>query len=301
MRTQTAWFCLLLTNLFWAGNYVFGSFLSTEVSPLQITLSRWLIAVCLLFPVAHWAERPDWQSMASKWPTLMGLGVLGVIGYNIPLYAALHYTSATNAALVNSLNPALIVVGSALLLRERFSPIQTLGLALSLFGVLIVLTGGDLSQLLHTRFNRGDLLMLVAIIAWTVYTILAKKLTGIPPISATAVSSLFGTLLLLPFLPFAEWQPMTGLAWSGILYMAVFPSVGSYVLWNVAVRRLGASQSGITLHLIPVCTALFALAVGEPVTFAQIAGGFLVCAGVSLTTGLADRWLQTSREESRTG
>jgi drug/metabolite transporter (DMT)-like permease len=297
MRTHTAWICLLLTNLFWAGNYVFGSFLSTEVSPLQITLSRWLIAVCLLFPVAQWIERPDWKSMASGWPTLVGLGVLGVTGYNIPLYAALHYTSATNAALVNSLNPALIVAGSALLLRERFSPLQTLGLALSLLGVLIVLTGGDLSLLLHARFNRGDLLMLVAILSWTVYTILAKKLTGIPPISATAVSSLFGTLLLLPFLPFAEWQPMTGLAWSGILYMAVFPSVGSYVLWNVAVRQLGASRSGITLHLIPVCTALFALAVGEPITLAQIAGGFLVCAGVTLTTGLADR----RREESRTG
>jgi drug/metabolite transporter (DMT)-like permease len=303
MSTSVAWLLLLLANLFWAGNYIFGKYVTAEVEPLTITVLRWLIAIVLMFPIAHRVENPDWRRVATSWWPLVWLGLFGVVGYNIPLYAALAYTTPTNAALVNSLNPALIVLGSAMLLRERFTLLQTVGFFVSLIGVLVILTGADLSQLLHAQFNRGDLLMLVAILSWTAYSIIAKTLTGIPPISATAVSSLLGTLLLLLFVPFVEWQwqPMSGLAWSGILYMAIFPSIGSYILWNVAVRRLGASQAGITLHLIPVFTALFALLTGDGITFAQIAGGLLVCVGVTFTTGLGNRWLQTLRKQSQTG
>lgn len=302
MRKQAAWLLLLLANLFWAGNYVFGKYVSAEVSPLGITLSRWLLALVLLFPIAQLLEKPDWRSLVKKWKSLIWLGLLGVIGYNIPLYAALVYTTPTNAALVNSLNPALIVLCSALLLRERFTLLQSIGFVASLGGVVMILTSGNLLSFFHTQYNRGDLLMLVAITAWTLYSIIAKKLTDIPPVTATAVSSAIGTLLLLPFALIGplQWPSISWLSISGILYMALFPSVGSYILWNIAVRKLGASQAGITLHLIPVFTALFAFVSGEPITGAQIGGGIMVFIGVTLTAGFVDSWFQQVKNRSST-
>lgn len=300
MQINKAWLFLLLANLFWSGNYVFGKYVTAELSPVWITVSRWLIAVCLLFPLAHLAEKPDWKQVTRRWLPLSALGLLGVVSYNISLYAALEYTSPTNAALVNSLNPALIVLFSALLLKERISKLQIGGFILSLFGVFVILTKGEIIKLFSTDYNIGDLLMIVAILAWTFYSIIGKKLTGLPPITATAASSLLGTLILVPF-AIGTWEEIGNmglLSITGILYMAFFPSICSYLLWNISVRDIGASRAGITLNLIPVFTALIGLMLGETITSAQLWGGLLVCTGVYLSSGAADRW-KISQAESR--
>jgi drug/metabolite transporter (DMT)-like permease len=303
MEKKRAWLFLLLTNLFWAGNYVFGKYVTAELSPVWITFSRWLIALCFLFPLAQLVERPDWRKVMRRWFPLCVLGLLGVVSYNISLYAALQYTSSTNAALVNSLNPAFIVLFSALLLKETISKLQIGGFIISLLGVMVILTRGEITKLLSTEYNIGDLLMIAAILAWTFYSILAKKLTGLPPITTTAASSLLGTLILLPFAvsTWGEIGDIGLLSITGILYMALFPSVGSYLLWNISVRDLGASRAGITLNLIPVFTALIGFALGETITSAQLWGGLLVCTGVYLSSGAADKRKagQTASRSSR--
>lgn len=138
---------LVLANLFWAGNYVFGKYVVGEMSPLQMTFSRWVIAVLLLFPLAHWIEHPNWKIIWSKWKVLIVLSLLGIIGYNLLLYEALRFTTPLNAALVNSINPALIVLFSSILLKERISLVNGFGFIISLLGVLLVLTKGHLQQI----------------------------------------------------------------------------------------------------------------------------------------------------------
>jgi drug/metabolite transporter (DMT)-like permease len=166
------------------------------------------------------------------------------------------------------------------------------GFLLSLIGVLFILTQGSLSRLLSTDYNKGDLLMLAAISSWTLYSLLIKKLTNIPPITATAVSSLIAVFMMLPFVASSPVfiQPIGTRSVIGIVYMAVFPSVGSYLLWNFSLRTVSASQAGITLNLIPVFTALIGITIGEQVTVAQILGGLLVFAGVTLTSVSPGRW-----------
>jgi drug/metabolite transporter (DMT)-like permease len=292
-----AWVLLVLTNLFWAGNYVFGKYVTAEISPVWITFSRWMLALCALLPMAILLEKPDWKAVRRAWLPLLGMGLLGVVGYNLLLYESLAFTSPLNAALVNSLNPALIVLFSAYLLRERMTGGQYAGLALSLVGVLITITRGDVTLFARFQLNQGDLLMLLAITVWTLYSVLGKRLAHIPPITTTAVSALWAVLLLLPFAalnPVSVGQ-ISSLSLIGILYMAVFPSVGSYLLWNMAVRVTGANQAGVTLHLIPVFTALFGFALGDGVSAAQLIGGLLVCTGVLLTTGFVGRRLKKSK------
>jgi len=206
------------------------------------------------------------------------------------LYSALEYTSSTNAALVSAINPAVIVLFSVFLLREKISRIQTSGIVLSLIGTFVIITQGNLGQLFQREYNKGDILMLAAVVIWTLYSIVGRRLTTVPPITATAVSALFATIIIAPF-ALAQGINVTEigpLAVTGILYMAIFPSVFSFVFWNMSVRAIGISQAGIFLNLIPVFTALISGILGEQITATQVLGGSLVFMGVYLTTGMLD-------------
>lgn len=276
---------LVLANLFWAGNYVFGQYVINEMSPIQLTFSRWLLATFLLIPIAHWIERPNWKQVWKQWKILWTMGVLGIISYNLLLYWALKYTTPLNAALVNSINPAVIVFFSAFLLRERISLKNGIGLLISLLGVLLVLTKGQLQEVLHLTYNKGDVLMIAAILVWTFYSIIGKKLKDIPPISGTSISVILGLITLLPFVLFSEFNyQLSNQAIIGILYIALFPSVGSFIFWNSSLRHINASQAGIYLNLIAVFTAILSLILGQTITLVQIVGGLLVFIGVYLSS-----------------
>ncbi|MCK1994104.1 DMT family transporter [Peribacillus muralis] len=285
MKTSTTTLFLILANLFWAGNYVFGKYVVLELPPIQLTFMRWLIALFLLFPLAHWIEKPSWKSVWQAWKLLLVLGLLGIIGYNFFLYWALTYTSSMNAALVNSMNPALIALVSALLLKEKISSHHAIGLIISLCGVLLVLTKGHILEIFQLQFNKGDLLMLLAILVWTLYSIIARKLKNIPVISATAVSAFLGLVLVAPFAVGSGLNiHLSGRALEGLLYIGIFPSVGSFIFWNISLRHIKASQAGVFLNLIAVFTAILSLIVGQSITTVQILGGLLVFIGVYLTS-----------------
>ncbi|WP_378954509.1 DMT family transporter [Pelosinus sp. sgz500959] len=292
MSKYWTWFLLVICNLFWAGNYVFGKYVIVEVTPLWITFSRWTLALFFLFPIAHYIEKPIWKEAKKDWFLLFCMGVLGVVGYNIFLYSALGYTTPTNAALVSALNPGVLVISSIILYRERISILQTMGLLVSLIGALVVLTNGEIERLLQLQFNRGDLLMVGAVIIWTLYTLIARKIAT-PPITATAISTAIAVLLMAPFAysQGIHTEKIGDLAIIGILYMVLFPSVGSFVFWNLSVQRIGVSKAGVFLNLIPVFTAIISGILGEKVTGAQGIGGLLVFFGVYLTTGMLEQSL----------
>ncbi|WP_096200589.1 DMT family transporter [Bacillus sp. FJAT-45350] len=297
MKKYKVWTLLILCNLFWAGNYVFGSYVVTEMSPVWITFSRWVLALFILFPIAYLLEKPKLQAIKKSWHLLLIMGILGTIGYNLILYSALSFTSATNAALVSALNPGVIVLFSVFLLREKLTRVQGIGFLTSLAGALLILTEGKIWNVFHASYNTGDLLMIGAVIIWTLYSIIGRRVK-IPPITATAVSTLFGMILLAPF---ALTQPidlssLSSLAFTGILYMVIFSSVGSFIFWNISVREIGASQAGIFLNLIPVFTAVISLALGDRITLEQILGGILVFIGVYLTTGMLEQRMKQNKE-----
>ncbi len=290
MSKHKAWIMLTLANLFWAGNYVFGSYVVAEVPPIWITFIRWIFGSILLMAVAYFLEKPDFKKALKSWPILMIHGAVGLMGYNALVYSALEYTSSMNAALVNSLNPALIVFASVFLLREKISKYQTTGIFISLIGVMVILTNGNLGQVFTSSYNRGDLIMIGAIVLWTIYAIMGKRVSGIPPITATSISATFATLLMAPF-AFAQGNYFVGLspvAIGGLAYMIIFPSVLSFIFWNIPIREIGASKAGIFLNLNPVFTAIISWTLGEKIVGSQIYGGIFVFLGVLLTTGFLD-------------
>lgn len=274
---------LVLATLFWSGNYVVGQAAVASMTPLDLTFWRWALAALPLFALAHFVEKPDWRAVLRRWPVLLLLSVLGMSGYTLLLYSALGYTSALNASLITAANPALIVVMAVLVLGERTTRLGWLGIALGLLGVLLVLTRGELQRVLSLSINTGELLMIGAIVVWGGYTIIARRL-NVPAIAATAVQVAMATVTLAPLaLALQVRLPNTPAEGWSLAYIAVFPSLGAYLFWNLALKTTPPGTAGNYLNLMVVFTAVITVALGTPLTLVQVVGGVMVVAGVLLT------------------
>lgn len=282
--------CLLAATLFWAINYVIGSSVVTRVDPVTLTLLRWCIAVVPLVVLAQLIERPDWRAVARRWPMLLAMAVLGMVGYNLTLYWALRFTTPVSASLINAINPALIALIAALLLRERLGWRRVVGMLVGLVGVLLVITRGSWQAILAREINPGDLLMILAISVWTGYTLLGRRLHGVPPIASTAAQAALTIAVMLPVAAVTGIHPPSRPEdVTAIIVIGLLPSVGSYLLWNVALRRIPASAAGVFLNFIAVFTVAISVVLGTRAGLPELLGGALVLGGVALAS-LSTSW-----------
>ena len=275
---------LVFATLFWAGNYIVGAIAVQSISPLDLTWLRWALAAVPLLILAQLVEKPDWRGALRSWKRLALLAALGVAGYVLLLYTALEYTSALSASLINAANPAIMAILAAIVFRERLGWRVVAGLALGLFGVLLVITNGALGSVFRMQFNLGDLLMLVAIVVWSVYTVLGRGMP-VPPITATAIQATMVAIVLAPF------AIAGGVAWPSeasvglsVIFIAIVPSIGAYVLWNLALKQVSPTSAGLYLNLITVFTVLISVILGAELTLPQAIGGIVVFAGVALSS-----------------
>jgi drug/metabolite transporter (DMT)-like permease len=276
---------MVLAAAFWAGNYVLGSVAVATMSAFDLTYLRWVIAVVPLLVIAQLVERPNWRAVLRAWPLLVVLALLGMLAYNLFLYEALNFTTAAGASLINAANPAVMALLAVLLVKDRLSLQAMVGIALSLVGVLLILSQGSLLSLTSLDVNAGQLLMLAAVLVFSLYSIWGRLLKTVPPITATAAQAVIVLAVMTPF------AAVSGVSWpteaaplAALLYIGLLPSVGSYVLWNLALRDTKASVAGIYLNLITVFTVAAALLVGETVPASELIGGAVVIVGVVLTS-----------------
>ncbi|MCD2442727.1 DMT family transporter [Agromyces sp. SYSU K20354] len=274
---------LVLANLFWAGNYVFGEMVTSEVSPVSLTFWRWAFAAVPLLLLAWAIERPDWRTAVREWPMHLLQSMLGLTGYTLLLYSALGLTGAVAASVISAINPAMIALGAALFLRERLRGMQIVGIAVAFVGVVIVLTGGDLGSLVAEGFRLGDVLVVASVIAWTAYSLVARRLAT-PPITATAVQSVFAVVTMLPLIAVTGVTlPESAAGIAGLAYIVLFPSMLGYALWNLGAAAAGPSRAGVFLNLLPVFTVAIAVLLGQALDPVALAGGAVVVVGVYLT------------------
>jgi drug/metabolite transporter (DMT)-like permease len=274
---------LVGATLFWAGNYVLGAVAVREMTPVALTALRWSLAVVPLAVIAQVVERPDWHAVLRTWRRQLVLALLGMVGYALFVYTALQHTSSVNASLVNALNPALIALLGAAVARRRLTGRAVAGMSVGLLGVLVVITGGRVGDLASLELNVGDLLMVGAIVVWSLYTLGGRGLAGVPPIASTAFQAGLAALLTAPFAAAGQvhW-PRSGDAVVALVVIALLPSVGSYLLWNLALRRVPPAEAGSYLNLITVFTVLISAVTGYALGVAQLVGGVLVLGGVLL-------------------
>ena len=284
------YFLMLLVPVFWGGAFGSTKHVLAELPPLTVAAFRFLLAGLLTTAWVCWRGEWSWLSIRRSWFGLLLLGCFGIFGYNAIFNIGMQYTSAINGALVIVINPVTTSLVAVLFFGERWNRWQGLGATLSMLGVLIVITRGDFSILLSLSLNKGDLMLLGAVLSWTTYAIMAKVvMRQISPMLATAVSMLGGSLLLLlASLPEHGWAKLPGVSAQvmfELIYLAVFASFIAFLIFNTGVREIGASKASAYINLMPVCAVLIAaLFYGELVTLAHGAGMLCVMSGVLLTT-----------------
>lgn len=283
---------LVVPPLLWAGNAVVGRLMNGVVPPMTLNFLRWVGAFVLLLPLAAWVLRGG-SGLWSHWRRYALLGLLGVGCYNALQYLALKTSTPLNVTLVAASTPVFMLGIGRIFFGQRVSPRQWAGAALSIAGVLLVLSRGDWALLAQLRLVPGDLYVLLATAAWAFYSWLLTR-----PGDAPAIRQDWAAFLMA--------QVVFGLGWSGLfagaewtltdaqirwswpvaaalLYVAVGPAVLAYRCWGLGVQRVGPSVAGFFSNLTPLFAAVFSSALlGEvphlyhALAFALIVGGIVV-------------------------
>ena len=249
---------LVLATFFWAGNFAIGKFAFLEdIPPYSLTFFRWLTVWLILFPFTYKEILNHKNDIFNSLPLLFFLGLL-TIGLFVPfVYISLKYTQVTNVTLLNAAIPAAIIFFGFIFKFEKTNIFQLLGLLISTFGVLVIITRSDFNVLLDLDFNIGDIWMLVAVICWALYSTFLKKLKlKISLFSTVQVVCTCGLLFAFPQFLYEYNQGFVVNINQAflfcIIYTAIFPSIVSYSCWTGAISIIGANRSGIFVSLIPL-------------------------------------------------
>ena len=190
---------LTLTPLFWSCNWIIGRALHDDMPPMALTFFRWLLASLVLAPFVVSRLARDWPTIRAHWRTMALLGTVGIALHNAIAYIGLNYTTATNGVVLNSFIPVMIIAMAWAFFGERLTRVQLLGVAVSLVGVLAILSGGSLATLARFRLNAGDLCVILAMGMWSLYTVLLRRRPlGLDRLSFLFVLAIVGVVIMLP-------------------------------------------------------------------------------------------------------
>ncbi|MGL6072061.1 DMT family transporter [Craterilacuibacter sp.] len=284
----SAYLLLVLTTLFWSGNFVLARATHASIPPLTLSFARWAIALLILLP---FGLKPAWQQRAlwlPHWRRLLALGVFGIAGFNSLVYLGVQETTATNAVLMNSFIPILIVLLGALFFGMKAGSLQLLAILLSFCGVLAIIAQGEPERLLRLDINHGDVVVFAAMLAWALYTLWLRGLpAGLNRLGLLTVLVVIGLACITPFflLEYASGQraPLNATTLITFAYVGTLPSVAAYYFYNLGVARVGPAKAGSFIHLMPMFGALLSvLFLGEAFHLYHAAGIALILSGVWL-------------------
>jgi drug/metabolite transporter (DMT)-like permease len=279
---------MILPPLFWAGNAVAGRVAAGHLPPIALAFWRWLFALLLILPFGLPRVIDQWNDVRRQWKVLALVALFSVTAYNTLLYVALTSTTAINATLVSAAIPVAIVLLSRVWLGEPVGVAQAAGIFISLAGVVIVIAHGEIDRLLALRLQPGDLWVLAAVASWAFYSVLLRRHpTGLSPLVLLTVQMTLGWLFLVPFylgeLTTGQTFQLTSQSVGLIAYVAIFPSIVAYHLWNQGVASLGANLAGQYTYLIPIFTAILAtLFLGESFRWFHVIGLAAIIGGIRL-------------------
>lgn len=256
---------LVLPPLFWAGNFAVGRAVRDDIAPFTLSFGRWVIALVILLPfVIHYMRR-DWSLYKQNIGKIIAVSIVGVAAFNTLVYKGLHSTTTTNAILLNSCIPVLIMLIGAIFYQQKLRAIQLLGLIISLAGVMTIVLHGDWDRLVSLSFNPGDIIVFIAMICWALYTLWMK---GVPAqIDRRGLMGIQIIIGLIALAPLFIWEinqqhihsSLNQHALMALAYVGIFPSVAAYLLYTMAVQKVGAVRAGLSIHLMPAFGVLISV------------------------------------------
>ena len=276
---------LCITSLCWAGNAIVGRLAAGHIPPVTLSFLRWALAFLIVLPFAWKHLVRDWAAIRAKLGMMVLLSITGIGAFNTMQYWALEHTQALNTLLLQSAGPLFVAGWALVLLGIRLTLAQAGGIALSLAGVMVILLHGDLTTLKNIEFNRGDVIFILALLMFGLYSVLSLKRPNIHGLSFLGFTFGCGAAALIPLLIWEMFaRPLMQLNTANLLtlfYVAVFPSTLAYLCYNRGVQLIGANRAAPFFHMIPVFGAAMAIVfLGEHPQAFHVIGFALVLTGV---------------------
>ena len=290
MQTTKAYVMLVCATLFWAGNFMIGKFaFLTNIPPMSLVFYRWSLVWLILLPFTIKEIIKSKEIILNNLPLLLFLSLTSVGLFNSFTYLSLVHTQVINASLFNTAIPAIIILLCFLFKIEKTNKYQILGLIISVLGILSIITKLNLEIILSLNFNKGDLIMIGGVITWGLYSSFLKRKTfTLPLLTLVHVLCSFGLIFIFPqfIYEFSQGQiiDLDMELFYILIFLALFPSIGSYYCWAGAVSIIGANRAGIFLSLIPLFSTIMAIFFyKEQFQFFHLIGAILIILGLFLS------------------
>lgn len=272
-----------LASVVWATNAIIGRLLKDSAGPLTISAIRFSIAGLFFWALLQYLPKEERQLGKDKW-LIAGMALTGIVVFSPVLYCGLRYTTAVNSTLIHGLMPLVTGLFAAWMIKEPMTVRQMISSFMAVLGVAYLISGGSLAFWKSARFNVGDLIILLSVVIWGLYSVIGSRVMKYrSSISATAFSIYLG-LPVLWVLAIVEMQyiplKMEPLVLLGIAYIGLGPSGIGFYAWNAGVMRLGPGEAGIYYNTLPLFGALMGVfLLGEPIGTPHLIGGALIIGG----------------------
>jgi len=290
---------LVLTTMFWGGNSVAGKAAVGNIDPYALILLRWTGAFLVLLPFALAPIRRDWATIQARWWLYLFYGAVGYALFNVLIYVAAYFTSGVNNAIDQTAINVFVMLLSFLLFRTAVKPLQLVGVAVTIVGVMLTATHGDLRRILSLDINFGDLLVLIASFAYALYSISLRWRPKTNWMSFLAASFFGAVLASIVFqLTLGGGVPhlvkvvpeVTPLGWLIVVYTVLLPSLVSQMLYVRGVELIGANRASLFINLIPLFGAIGSVVLlGERLEPFHFAAGGLIVIGILVAEWSARR------------
>jgi len=279
-----------MTSLIWAGHAIVGRLAAGQIGPMTLTSARWTLALAPILVAAAGDLKADAPKLLARWPYVAAMGALGYTAFNALYYVAAHSTSAINLSILQGVIPALTLLGARAWLKTPVSARQAIGVIATMVGVVLVATQGEPARLLTFAFNRGDVLTLIAVVIYALYTLGLAKKPNVKPLSLLAG---FAVAAMLSSLPLTAYEIASGgfiwptaIGYGALVYAAIGPAFLSQVFFIRGVELVGPGRASVFTNLVPIFGALMGVALlGEQFHLFHLLALALVAGGVWLAQG----------------
>ena len=290
-KEKIAYIFLILTTLFWSGNFIVGKAASLfEIPPFTLNFYRWTFAWLILAPFTLPEIIKKKNHIFENILLIIILGITSITIFNSIVYYSLNFTQVISGVLMISTIPVMIIIFCSLLKIEKTNIYQILGVIFSLLGVVVIITKSNLNILLNLNFNKGDLWMVVAMFSWAMYSaLLRKKKFELSQLSLLQTIISAGLIFLFP-----AYMIELALGYRATInvpfvltltYVVIFPGLASFIFWIKGISIIGSNRSGIFLHLMPIFSTILAMIIfKEKFMTYHIIGAMLIITGIILSS-----------------
>jgi len=287
---KIAYFILILTTIFWSGNFIVGKAASMfQIPPFSLNFYRWFFAGLILLPFTYKEIIYKKKYILENLGFFIILGITSITIFNSIVYFSLYYTQVISGILMISTIPVWIIFISSILNIEKTNIFQILGVILSLTGVIFIITKADINLIKNLDFNKGDLSMVVAMFSWAIYSALLKrKKYKISQISLLEVVIICGLIFLAPIyfieMSMGKLIILEKPFYLTLAYVVIFPGLAAFFFWIKGISIIGANRAGIFLHLMPIFGAIMAMVIfDEKFMYYHFLGAIFIIAGITLS------------------